>query len=115
MLTQRLAETPPPAPRRGEVWLASLDKIRPVVVMTRDPMGRILNAVLVAPVTSTVRGVSTEVPVGASDGIRRPSVANLDNLGLLARERLVRRVGQASSSTMSALCAALSIAVDCGR
>jgi mRNA interferase MazF len=105
----------PPAPQRGDVWLAELDKIRPVVVMTRDPMGRLLNAVLVAPVTSTIRGVSTEVPVGAPDGIRRPSVANVDNLQLLHRDRLVRRVGRARPSTMSSLCSALSIAVDCGQ
>jgi mRNA interferase MazF len=95
--------------------LAELDKIRPVIVMTRDPMGRLLNAVLVAPVTSTVRGISTEVLVGAPDGIRRPSVANVDYLQLLARDRLVRQVGRARSSTMSSLCAALSIAVDCGQ
>ena len=104
-----------PVPKRGEVWLAELDKIRPVVVMTRDPMGRLLNAVLVAPVTSTVRGVSTEVPVGAQDGIKRTSVANVDNLQLVARDRLVRQVGRASPSTMSSLCAALSIAVDYGQ
>jgi mRNA interferase MazF len=104
-----------PAPRRGEVWLADLDKVRPVVVMTRDPMGRLLNGVLVAPITSTVRGVSTEVRVGAPDGIRKPSVANVDNLQLLARSRLVRRVGQARPSTMFSLCAALSIAVDSGQ
>ena len=104
-----------PAPRRGEVWLAQLDKVRPVVVMTRDPMGRLLNAVLVAPVTATVRGVSTEVPVGAEDGIATPSVANVDNLQLVARDRLVRRVGRARPSTMSSLCTALSIAVDCDQ
>lgn len=104
-----------PAPRRGEVWLAQLDKVRPVVVMTRDPMGRLLNAVLVAPVTSTVRGVSTEVSVGAEDGIAKPSVANVDNLQLVARDRLVRRVGRARPSTLSSLCTALSIAVDCGQ
>ncbi|HEY6472983.1 MAG TPA: type II toxin-antitoxin system PemK/MazF family toxin [Acidimicrobiales bacterium] len=104
-----------PAPRRGEVWLAELDKVRPVVVMTRDPMGRLLSAVLVAPVTSTVRGVSTEVLVDAQDGIRRTSVANVDNLQLVARDRLVRRVGRARPSTMSSLCTALSIAVDCGQ
>jgi mRNA interferase MazF len=95
--------------------LAELDKIRPVVVMTRDPMGRLLNAVLVAPVTSTARGVSTEVRVGAPDGIRRPSVANVDHLQLVARDRLVRQVGRARPTTMAALCSALSIAVDCGQ
>jgi mRNA interferase MazF len=74
-------------------------------------MGRLLNAVLAAPVTSTVRGVSTEVAVGAADGVRLPSVANLDNLQLVARTRLVRRVGRARPETMDALCGALAIAV----
>ena len=101
------------APRRGEVWLADLDKARPVIVLTRDPMGRLLNSVIVAPVTSAVRGVSTEVPVGPADGIRHPSVANLDNVQLLARERLRRRIGRAQPATLDALCTALSIAVDC--
>ena len=55
-------------PRRGDVWLAQLDKVRPVIILTRDPMGRLLHAVVTAPVTSTVRGLSTEVPVGPADG-----------------------------------------------
>jgi mRNA interferase MazF len=103
------------APRRGDVWLARLDKVRPLIVLTRDPMGRVLHAVIGAPVTSTVRGLSTEVRVGADDGVRVDSVASLDNVQLVARSRLVRRVGRARPSTMSAICAALAIAVDCDR
>jgi mRNA interferase MazF len=102
-----------PAPRRGEVWLARLDKVRPVVVMARDPMGKLLHGVIGAPVTSTVRGLSTEVPVGPEDGVRLESVANLDNLQLVARSRLVRRVGRARPSTIAAICGAISIAVGC--
>jgi mRNA interferase MazF len=102
------------AVRRGEVWLAELDKTRPVIVLTRDPLGRLLHSVVVAPVTSTVRGLSTEVPLGSEDGIRHPSVANLDTVQLLSRERFRRRVGRARPATVTALCAALSIAVDCG-
>ncbi len=101
-----------PNPRRGEVWLANVDKLRPVIVMTRDPMGSILNAVIVAPVTSAIRGISTEVPVGVDDGVRRPSVANLDTVQLLPRDHLHRRVGRAQPATMTALCRALSKAVD---
>ena len=78
-----------PAPRRGEVWLARLDKVRPVVVLTRDPMGRLLHAVIGAPITSTVRGLSTEVCVGPEDGVRTESVANLDNVQLVARQRIL--------------------------
>ena len=103
----------PPAPRRGEVWLADLDKVRPVVVLTRDPMGRLLHGVLVAPVTSTVRGISTEVALGPEDDVHAPSVANLDNLQLVARTRLVRRVGRVQAATMGALCDALTIATGC--
>jgi len=99
--------------RRGEVWLVDLDKARPVIVLTRDPLGRLLHSVIIAPVTSTVRGLSTEVPVGRDDGIRHPSVANLDNIQLLARDRFRRRIGRAQPATMRALCAALSVAVDC--
>ena len=102
-----------PVPRRGDVWLADLDKVRPVIVLTRNPMGRYLHALIVVPVTSTVRGVSTEVAVGPADGVRLPSVANLDNVQLVAVERLQRRVGSARPETMGSLCQALAIAVDC--
>jgi len=100
-------------PRRGDVWLADLDKIRPVIVLTRDPLGRFLNAVITAPVTSTVRGVTTEVAVGPADGVRRPSVANTDQIQLVAVSRLVRPVGRARPQTMAALCGALAVAVGC--
>lgn len=102
-----------PAPRRGEVWLARLDKVRPVIVLTRDPLGRLLHSVIVAPVSSMVRGLSTEVAVGAEDGLRVPSVANLDNVQLVARVRLGRRIGRARPTTMEAICEALAIATGC--
>jgi len=99
---------------RGDVWLARLDKIRPLVVLTRDPLASILNAVIAAPITSTVRNLSTEVAVGPADGVRIRSVANLDNVQLVARSRLVRRVGRVKRTTMQAICDALATAVDCG-
>jgi mRNA interferase MazF len=94
--------------------LARLDKVRPVIVLTRDPMGTLLRAVVCAPVTSTVRGLSTEVPVGPEDGVRRQSVANLDNVQLVPVECLLRPVGRARPATMMAVCAALATAVGCG-
>ena len=108
--------TPKPivnAPRRGEVWLARLDKVRPIVVLTRDPLGQLLQSVISAPVTSTIRGLSTEVRLGREDGLRVDSVANLDNVQLVARSRLVRRIGRAKSKTMQAICGALSTAAGC--
>jgi mRNA interferase MazF len=101
------------APRRGDVWIARLDKRRPVVVLTRNPMGEHLNQVIVVPVTSTVRGISTEVPLGPDDGIRKTSVANLDSVQLVKKVDLLQRVGGVRPAKMSQICRALRIAVDC--
>ena len=104
-----------PIVRRGEVWFADIpgDKRRPVLVMTRDPMGRILNSVIVAPISSTARELSTEVSLGAEAGLSHPSVANFDNLLLLDRTRLVRRLGRASLDSMDEACQALAVATGC--
>lgn len=102
-----------PAVRRGEIWLAELDKRRPVIVLTRDPLGRMLPSVIVGPVTSTVRGLNTEVELTEADGVRKPSVVNLDNLQLLPRASLVRRVGRATPVTLRAICAATAEAIGC--
>lgn len=102
-----------PAPRRGEIWLAQLDKVRPVVILTRDPLGSYLNAVIVGPITSTIRGLATEVAVGAVDGVRVASVVNLDNLQLLDRVHLRRKVGRATPATLDAICGAVTIAIGC--
>lgn len=103
----------PPAPRRGELWLVDLDKRRPVVVLTRDPLGRHLHSVIIGPVTSTVRGLSTEVEVGPDDGVRMSSVVNLDNLQLVDRRRLVRRVGTVRPQTLRQICDAAAVAIGC--
>jgi len=102
-----------PEPRRGEIWLAELDKRRPVVVLTREPLGRILHSVIVGPVTSTIRGLSTEVELSAADGVLQRSVVNLDNLQLLARDRFVRRVGRAEPATLARICSAAGVAIGC--
>src|SRR5580658_5923236 len=96
----------PPVVRRGEIWLAELDKLRPVVVLTRDPLGRVLHSVIVGPVTSTVRGLHTEVELSEADGVKRRSVVNLDHLQLVSRARLVRRVARVTPTTLTAVCAA---------
>ena len=102
-----------PAPRRGEIWLADMDKPRPVVVMHRDFAGRALNAVLVVPLTTTIRDIPTAVRLGRADGVDRDCVAALDGMTLLRKERFARRVGVLSAARMSELCAALAVAVSC--
>ncbi len=68
---------------------------------------------IVGPVTSAVRGLSTEVEVGPDDGVRIASVVNLDNLQLVDRRRLLRRVGRVRQTTMSRICEAVVIAIGC--
>jgi mRNA interferase MazF len=106
-----------PAPRRGEVWFADLpgDKRRPVLVLTRDPMGRILQSVICAPITSNIRKLATEVRVCPEAGLAHASVANFDNVQLILRRQLIRRPGRADEETMSAACAALAVATACDR
>ncbi|MGQ0629538.1 MAG: type II toxin-antitoxin system PemK/MazF family toxin [Sporichthyaceae bacterium] len=98
-------------PRRGEIWLADMDKLRPAVIMHRDFAGRALSAVLVAPLTTTIRDIPTAVRLGVLDGIDRECVAALDNLTLLRKDLLVRRIGQLTDDRMAQLCAALAVAV----
>lgn len=106
---------PEPVARRGDVWLADVvgDKRRPVLILTRDPMGRILHSVICAPITWRIRGLATEVSLGAEAGLVQDSVANFDNTLLMARQRLVRRLGRAGPATMAQACLALAVAAGC--
>lgn len=81
--------------------------------MTRDAVVRHLHSVIAAPVTSTIRSIPTEVMLTADEGLLRPSVANFDNLQLVARARLIRRVGALSQAGLTEACRALRHAVAC--
>lgn len=76
-------------------------------------MGRILNNVICAAVTSTIRGLGVEVPLGPLEGLSGPCVANFDNILLLNRERLVRRLGGAGHEVMTQACLAAARALGC--
>lgn len=104
-----------PVPRRGEVWLAEVpgDKIRPIVVMSRSRIARLLHSVIAAPVTSTVRDIPTEVALSKAEGLVRDSVANFDNLQLVSRSSLIRRIGLLGEAKLSDACRALRYAVGC--
>lgn len=75
------------------VHWAQLDKRRPVVLLTRPEALRYLRNVTVAPITSTVRGVAVEVPVGPEHGLDQDSVADLDNVTTIPLARLGERIG----------------------
>ena len=107
-----MAKGDDPGAHRGEVWFADVPgKRRPVLVLSRDPMGRLLHSVICAPVTSRRRGLATEVVLGPEVGRAHGSISrNFDNTFLLARSRLLRRLGRASRATMDDACRALGTA-----
>jgi len=75
------------------IWLARLDKTRPVLVLTREEVRAVRRLVTVAPITSTVRGLRSEVAVGQRNGLDHDSVVNLDSIATVPRELLVRPLG----------------------
>lgn len=97
----------------GQVWWADLDKIRPVVVLTRARVAPRLRRVLAAPVTSTVRGITTEVPVGAAEGLTDGSVANLDNVALVPVDLLLRQAGRIAPERWPEFCRAMAAVLSC--
>lgn len=101
---------------RGDVRLyqfAPPDKNRPVVVLTRDSAIAYLSTVTVAPITSTTRGVPSEVVLSEEDGMKAPCVVNLHNAVTVSQQRLGRRVARLSSLRMSEICAALRFSLGC--
>lgn len=101
---------------RGEIWQYAFtrpDKRRPVLVLSRQDVIGLLHTVMVAPITSTIRGAPSEVIVGTAEGLKHDSAINLDHVQTVDQQRLVRRVGQASPATMRAVCRALAVAVGC--
>ena len=101
--------------RRGEVWryrFKAPDKLRPVVVLSRPEVIDLLHTVMVAPITSTVRGAPSEVLVGINEGLRHESAVNLDHVQTI-EQALVGYVGSLAPEKMRAVCRALAIAVGC--
>ena len=96
--------------RRGEVWWADLPRPagrRPVVLVSRDEACAVLSGITVAEVTSTVRGIRSEVPVGRQEGLRGRSVVNTDNLHTLPKRLLTERIGRLGPAKLEALASAI--------
>lgn len=94
------------------IHLAHLDKTRPVLVLTRELVRPHLSRVTVAPITSTIRGLSTELAVGRDNGVDRPSVVSCDNVVTVPTSALGRQIGRLLPEQEVALTAALYAAFD---
>ena len=88
-------------------------KRRPVLIVSRDEVIPVLNSVVVAPVTSTIRDIPTCIPVGPAEGIDHESVAPFDNLAAVPKGVLKRRLGSLGPNGQRRLCAALDALADC--
>lgn len=97
----------------GQIWWADLDKVRPVVVLTRRRVAPLLKRVLVAPITTTIRDIPVEVPLGPGEGMREGSVANLDNIQLVPVDRLLRLAGTVPVGRWEEFCTAMGKVMAC--
>lgn len=101
-------------PRQGEIWWAEADDMRrPVLVVTRSEAIPVLERIVVAPLTRTVRSIPTEIPLGAGHGLTEDCCASFDNLQPIRRSFLTSRAGHLSSGEHQEICRALDALADC--
>ena len=94
------------------IHLARLDKTRPVVVLTRELVRPRLTSVTIVPITTSVRGLSTEVAVGEANGLAAPSVISCDNITTIPSVALGRQIGLLLDGQEPALSEAIRAAFD---
>lgn len=100
--------------RRGEIRWYSFpqpNKRRPVVVLTRDSALEFLSEVTVAPITSTIRDIPTEVPLSKTDGMPRECAVNLDHIQTVSRGRIGPLITKLNTEKMLLLRSALFFAL----
>jgi len=89
--------------KQFEIWWADLPKPagrRPVLLLTRDDGYGYLNKFIVAEITTTIRNIPVEVPLGKRDGLPAPCVANCDNLRTVTRDVLVERISKLTATRL---------------
>lgn len=100
---------------RGEIWWFELPDVgrRPGCILTRQAAIPVLNAVLIAPATRTVRDIPTELQLGPADGMPVPCALSLDNLLTVPKALLTRRITTLAPGRLTKLCRALNAATGC--
>ena len=100
-------------PAQCDIWWAESEhERRPVLIVTRDEAIGVLNKLVVAPVTRTVRGIPTEVALDQDDGLPDPCAASFDNLRVMLKSHLTERIS-ALAHRRPEVCAALGALADC--
>jgi mRNA interferase MazF len=95
-----------------EIRLVRLDKTRPALVLTREPARAAMTKVTVAPITTTIKGLSSEVPVGPDNGLEHDCVVALDNVMTVPVNLLGRIVGYLGAEQEVQLARAVVLAYD---
>jgi mRNA interferase MazF len=101
---------------RGEVRLVRFpapDNERPVVILTRHSVLAYLGTATVAPISSTIRDVPSQVRLAVDDGMKIPCAVNAHNLQTVRQDRIGRRVGRLSDERMRAICVAIAFSLGC--
>jgi mRNA interferase MazF len=104
--------------KRGDIWMyafAKPDKKRPVLVISRQSVIPLLRTVMVAPITSAIHGVPSEILVGTEHGLKHESAVNLDHVQTVDQSRLSRFIGHLNDDLMDEVCRALAVATGCRR
>ena len=100
--------------RRGDVWWTDLHELtgrRPVVLLSRNEAYAVRELVTIAPVTTRVRRIPSEVPLGMEDGLPKPCVANLDTVTTIPKRALTARLTVLSPDKLRAIERALRFAL----
>lgn len=102
--------------KRGEIRLCELappDKRRPVLILSRDATLKLLRTAVVAPITTSIRGLPSEVRLGIEHGLKTESAVNLDHVFRVEKTRLGAFVGSLDADVLRNVCRALNIALGC--
>lgn len=94
------------------IHLARLEKTRPVVILTRPEVRPYLRRITVAPITGTIRGLSTEVEVGPANGLDHKSVISCDNVITIPADTIGRHLGHLDTAQEALLARAIAAAFD---
>ncbi len=104
--------------RRGEIWWAELEPPsgrHPVLLLSRNEAYSVRSLVIVAPVTTRIRGIPSEVRLGIKDGLPRDCVANLDTITTIPKDCLHNRLAVLNTVKLKeledAICFALGIEI----